>query len=109
MAADGAPLDDGAALVAAAMPPPSGVTSASGRPADAAAAARLSVPIDGRHGERDLAVPDEVLELVCAPVGVDRHDRHAERIERQPVKQELGAVEEQEPGAVAVTVARRDA
>ena len=63
------------------------------------------MPIDGRHRERNLAVPDEICELVAAPLRVDRHDRHAERIQRQPVKQELRAVEEQEPGSMAVTIA----
>jgi len=46
-----------------------------------------------------------VEHLVVPVIGVDRHDAGAQRIERQVVEEELGAVLEQQGHAVAVAVA----
>ena len=49
----------------------------------------------------ELAVPDDVLELGCAPLGIQRHHRRAQRIQREPVKEECRPVLEQQADAMA--------
>ncbi len=58
-----------------------------------------------RHCQAHLAVADDVGPLGGAHVGMDRHDAHAERVQRQPVGEEGRPVLEQKADAVAVAVA----
>ena len=57
------------------------------------------------HGQRDFGVAGQVFEFGGAQVGIDGHHRHAQRVEREPVQEEGGAVFKQQAGAVAVAVA----
>ena len=59
------------------------------------------------HGQVGLGVLHLIEHLVVPVVGIDRHDAGAERVERQVVEEELGAVLEQQGHAMAVAVAGR--
>ena len=59
------------------------------------------------HGQVGLGVVHLVEHLVVPVVGVDRHDAAAERVQRQVVEEELGAILEQQRHPVAVAVAGR--
>ena len=66
---------------------------------------QVSVAAGQGHGQRDFGVAGQVFEFGGAQVGIDRHHRHAQRVEREPVQEEGGAVFQQQAGAVAVAVA----
>src|SRR5882762_8801391 len=53
------------------------------------------------------AMAQDVLQLSCTVVGIDRHHARADRVEGEKVQQELGAVLEAQRDAVPGTVAAR--
>ena len=68
---------------------------------------RRSAMRPGRRSPGKLAVVEQVVELGGAQVGVDRHHRHAQRVQREPVQEERRPVVQQQPGAMPVAVAGR--
>jgi hypothetical protein len=63
-----------------------------------------------RKRDHEIGFSDRKLigEIVGAQIGIDRQDRHAERIEREPVPEELRPVFQQQrhTGAVAIAGGR---
>ena len=94
--------------------PASGASEGRGGGASSGPITRSSRPARGGGQQLGMAagqgrparfqVAGQVFEFGGAQVGIDGHHRHAQRVEREPVQEEGGAVFKQQAGAVAVAV-----